>query len=269
MKTILISLTLLLAVSSLFAENEDRKPRVTVTLADGSTREYKLDWIDEGKVVVFERDTLKAVTFKRKEVASLAFGEDQSGKFKVGEEGLVMSDGAVVKGHPTSMDIDTYWIVPQGSSKQEKIPRDKVVFIQLEKRMETGKGAGGSKDVSTSIALVPSTQWADTGVAVEQGQRIWFTVSDQQVFGCGPDAPRVNADGKDPLVRDTRRPLPDVKQCALIAKIGQDGTPFRVGLNLTPFVADRKGKVFVEVNDYDFRDNVGRLDVYIKTGEAQ
>ena len=262
MKTFLCSVVILLISGSLFAAKEDVKPHVWVTLTDGKTKEYKLDWIDENKVVVFERDTLAAVTFKRKEVSSISFGEDKSGKFRTGEEGFVMNDGALVLGHPTSMDIDTYWIVPKGSSKEEKIKRDKVVFIQFEK--PAGPGVRG---IATSIALVTATRWEDTGVDVVQGQKIWFTVSGQEMFSCGPDAPRINADGKDPFVPDARRPLPDAKECALIAKIGKEGTPFRVGLNVTPFTADRNGRLYIEVNDYAFDDNLGKLNVYIKTGD--
>ena len=261
MKTFLCSVAVLLIAGTLLAAKEEVKPHVWVTLTDGKMKEYKLDWIDENKVVVFERDTLAAVTFKRKEVASISFGEDKSGRFRAGEEGFVLNDGSLVMGHPTSMDVDTYWIVPKGR-KEEKIPRDKVVFIQFEK--PAGPGVRG---MATSLSLVTAYRWVDTEVDVVQGQKIWFTVSGQELFSCGPDAPRINADGKDPFVRDPRRPLPDAKQCALIAKIGKEGTPFRVGLNVTPFTADQNGRLYIEVNDYDFDDNLGKLNVYIKTGD--
>lgn len=268
MKTLFSIFAVFIAVAA-FAANEDAKPRITLTLANGKSMDYKLDWIDENKIVVFEHGTLAAVTYKRKEVASISFGEDKSGRFRAGEEGFVLNDGSLLLGHPTSMDIDTYWIVPRGSRKEEKIERGKVVFIQLEKPAAggPGDGSGEAQGVEKSLTLVVATQWEDTGVDVVEGQKIWFTVSGQEMFSCGADAPRVNADGKDPLVRDPRRPLPDVKHCALIAKIGKGGAPFRVGLNQTPFSADGKGRIYVEVNDFDFNDNLGKVGVYIKTGD--
>lgn len=253
-----------------FADNPDAKPRVTVTMRDGKAKDYKLDWIDEKKIVVFERTTLDAVTFQRNDVASISFGEDFSGKFRAGEEGFVLKNHTVMKGRPTSMDKDTYWMVPEGSHKEARIQRDDVLFIQFEKQATGGASSntsGSAQGVSTSLVLVSSTEWEDTGVDVVGGQKIWFTISGQEMYSCGPDAPRVNADGKDPLVRDNRRPIADSKFCALIGRIGKNGRPFRIGLNLTPFTADAPGRLFVEVNDYDFRDNVGKLSVYIKTGD--
>jgi len=121
-----LSLALILMISCVaFAQKEpDIKLRVTVTMTDGSSREYKLDWIDENKIVVFERGTLDAVELKRSDVFSLAFGEDHTRKFQPGEEGFVLVNGSVVKGHPTGMDTGTFWIVPAGSQKEERIERE-------------------------------------------------------------------------------------------------------------------------------------------------
>jgi hypothetical protein len=271
----LLSLAIILQFLSpdAYAQKEpDIKLRVTVTRIDGTSREYKLDWIDEQKIVVFERGTLEAVEMKRSEVSSLAFGEDHSRKFQPGEEGFVLQDGKMLRGHPTGMDTSTFWIVPEGSRKEERIEREKVAFIQFEKRASDKPVTGGIKPVvqgdSTELVLVAANAWEDTGLDVTAGQQIWFTVSDLETYSCGPEAPRVNADGKDPLVRDPRRPLPDVKHCALIARVGK-GTQFRVGLSRTPFSAPQKGRLFVGLNDFDFQDNLGRLSVYIKTGTVK
>jgi hypothetical protein len=264
MKTFLCSMVILLTAASLVAAREAVKPRITLTLTDGKSSDYKLDSFDEKKVVVVRRDTLASVKFKRKEVSSISFGEDKSARFQVGEEGLVLDDDTLLRGHPKGMDIDTYWIVPEGSHKKEKIGKERVAFIQFK------KPAGvATRGMSTGLRLFTADGWKDTGVDVGQGQKFWFTVSSEETFPCGrgPDATQVNADGKDPFVPDPRRPLPDVKQCALIAKIGKEGPPFRVGLSVTAFTADQEGRLYIEVNDYDFEDNQGKLNVYIKTGD--
>ena len=249
------------------AENADVKLRVTVTMVDGTSEEYKLDWIDEKKIVVFERGTLKAREFQRSNVASLAFGEDFASKFRAGEEGFVLKNKDVLRGHPTGMDTTTFWIIPQDSKKEERIDREEVLFIQFESRPGTGSSAPKPVEgVSSELVLVVANAWEDAGVDVVEGQKIWFTISDLESYSCGPDAPRVTADGKDPFVRDNRRPMPDEKFCALIARIGK-GQPFRVGLTRSPFTADQKGRIFLSVNDYNYNDNVGRLSVYIKTGD--
>ena len=41
---------------SAFAANPDAKLRVHLTLRDGSSEDYKLDWVDEQKIVVFEKE---------------------------------------------------------------------------------------------------------------------------------------------------------------------------------------------------------------------
>ena len=255
-----------LASVLVYAENTDVKLRVTVTLTNGTTEEYKLDWIDENKIVVFERGTLEPREFRRNDVLSLGFGDDFGNKFREGEEGFVLKDKSVLYGHPTGMDTTTFWIIPRNSKKEEKIAREEVLYIQFTKSAQKSASPKPVAGESGELVLVVANGWEDSEVDVAEGQQIWFTISDLESYSCGPEAPRVNANGKEPFERDSRRPMPDVNHCALIAKIGK-GQPFRVGLTRTPFTASQNGRIFLTVNDYNYNDNVGRLSVYIKTGD--
>lgn len=131
-----------------------------------------------------------------------------------------------------------------------------------------GQNAPG-QGVSRGLVFEASNRWKDTGVNVEKGQKFWFTISSLEMYSCTEGGPRVNADGEDPFTPDPKRRLPEVKHCALIAKIGKEGDAFPVGLTSKPFTADHRGRLYIEVNDNTFRDNTGRLQVYIKTGDTQ
>lgn len=130
-----------------------------------------------------------------------------------------------------------------------------------------GSQTAGRGGVTRSLVFEASERWKDTGVSVEQGQQFWFTISALEMYSCSESGPRVNVEGEDPFTPDPKRRLPDVKNCALLAKIGKEGEAFPVGLSPKPFTADGRGRIYIEVNDNTFRDNTGRLQVYIKTGD--
>jgi len=73
----------------------------------------------------------------------------------------------------------------------------------------------------------------------------------------------VNADGVDPFAADRGRPIPDLKACTLIGKIG-NGEMFKIGLNQTPIVGKQSGKLVLGVNDSNFGDNAGQFEAGIR-----
>jgi hypothetical protein len=265
MKSQFVVIAFLLVPLLAAAERErDVKYPVAVRLKDGRTQSLKLDWIDDNKVVGFTHGDLRPVTNVRNQVASISFDGDQSDKFTRGQEGLITRKGYIVIGHVTMTGANTISVKPQEGRSQE-FAESEVAFINLGEVEHKGQ-----HPAEGLMAVVPATeQWTDTRIDVRKGQRIWFTVSPRDLVSCSPQLQDVNADGADPFFSDSRRPLPDIKACALIAKTGGQGKPFRVGLNSTPFTADEDGRIYLGLNDYDFRDNSGRLTVYIRLGEGQ
>jgi hypothetical protein len=59
------------------------------------------------------------------------------------------------------------------------------------------------------------------------------------------------------------KPIPNQPTGALIARIGKNGPPFYVGNDQAPFHMSKKGRLFVGINDFDFKDNTGSFQVTI------
>jgi hypothetical protein len=267
MKRLVFLSVLMLIPYFLGAADQDfaRKPRVTVVLKDGSTVDFKFDAITDTEVIGLDRTTLKQIKLPRNRVVSIQFGEPKSGQMRPGEEGLVLSDGTVIHGHIVGVDKDQNFLIRRSpNAEPEAVPWAKVTLVHL--------GNPTSPVIAPPTqgkrVVVSSTdQWADTGIDVKAGDRIWITAPENGYISCGAGAGSVNPDGANPFVRDPNRPLPDVKACALIGRIGQ-GAPFKIGLNRTPILAQESGNLRLGINDYDFRDNSGEWIVYVKTEES-
>jgi len=267
MKRMLLMLIAFLIALPLAAFDPE-KPKVTITLKDGSTKEGRLDWIDENKVTVFEREAsgLDAVEIRRNNVVSISFNGNQSGKFKVGEEGIVLQNGNVIKGHISGLDATNYSFRATSSKKVEKLERSKVAFIQFTKPAQSVPAPGpGPKPSSLKVVVSGRQPWTGTPLEVKEGDRLWFETSDDNFIECGAQGGRSNPDGSDPLFRDDRRPIPTEKACVLLGKVGN--SVFRIGLNRTSFTMKASGKFFLGINDFDFRDNNGDFAVIIRTSE--
>jgi hypothetical protein len=105
--------------------------------------------------------------------------------------------------------------------------------------------------------------WQDSGVFLEAGQRVTITASGTW----GDAAGMTDVNGRASQVLFGRRneiALPSAPVMLLIAKIGPQGTPFRVGLR-TEHVAQRGGNLFMMANDrFDtLHDNQGTLRVAV------
>lgn len=262
MNRILLLIVLILIPCLLSAAEDpiDRKPLVTVKLKDSSTLEFKFDTITDKEVIGLDRTTLKPIRLPRSKVLSINFQSEQTPKLRVGVEGVVLTDGTVVKGRIVAIDEDTITLRPPGNAKDEVVERSKVAIIEL----STTPAAGHTQPPGTGKQIiVPANQpWTDTGIDVKEGDRIWVIVPENAFIACGPQAPQTNADGVNPLVPDTNRPLPDVKACALIGRVGNDLT--RIGLIRTPIVAQNDGRLYLGINDHQFNDNSGQWIVTVK-----
>jgi hypothetical protein len=128
---------------------------------------------------------------------------------------------------------------------------------------------------------LPSTNgiWRYAGIMLEEGDvftisasgavNIWPNCEETKAeqgfpdFNCadatlGPNGTTVFGPAEDGY------PVPGANVGALVAKIGSNGTPFLVGTGGT-FVADRRGRLLVAINDTDFwsRDDVGVFSVVV------
>jgi hypothetical protein len=103
-------------------------------------------------------------------------------------------------------------------------------------------------------------QWTDTGVAVRNGQTIYFEASGKIRWGKDrQDGP----EGENNSPRNPSRPIPGRPAAALIGRVGDDA-PFFVGSDTQGIRVRGSGTLFLGVNDETLDDNSGsfRVTVY-------
>lgn len=110
------------------------------------------------------------------------------------------------------------------------------------------------------IVLAGEEKWLDTGINLKEGQEILFTVSGSIFIDKNT---MVYQNGEIDVVWNKRKSLPNQPTGALIAKVGEEGYPFYVGNEKTPFLIRETGRLFVGVNDYNFADNSGKFTITV------
>jgi hypothetical protein len=125
----------------------------------------------------------------------------------------------------------------------------------------SGEGQGSADQVRVTVSAVEP--WQDTGLYIEAGQAITILASGTW----GDPAGSTNAGGRTSQVLEGRRneiAVPGAPVMMLVARIGPQGTPFRVGLR-TEYVSPRAGNLFLMANDrFDMlSDNQGTMRVTV------
>ena len=110
------------------------------------------------------------------------------------------------------------------------------------------------------IILKADQNWVDTGINVKIGQNILFSTSGSIYID---KETRIFQNGELNLTRNKNKPLPTQPTGAIIARIGKKGLPFYVGNDKLPFTTNKKGRLYVGINDYNFEDNSGQFNVTI------
>ncbi len=182
---------------------------------------------------------------------------------------LFSRDRSVIKGRITGMDFSNkdmpQLMVETKSKKTEALQLSQISFVQFDKPFPEVQPPPGAVRVT-----VPAyQQWTDTSVEVKKGYRMLFSVSPDNIVTCGPNSIDSNADGANPFWYGGSRPIPDVKECTLIGRVGHKGTPFKIGLNTTPNLVQEDGRLQLGINDHDFRDNSGEFLVFIKVESSE
>jgi hypothetical protein len=144
----------------------------------------------------------------------------------------------------------------------------------------------GTPAATGNTVRVDATQpWTDTGLTVNQGDRLSFIASGQIQVGpsrrdtATPDGSTLDQQGADTgrnrrggggggNRRDTQGyPYPGVAPGALLGRIG-NSAPFEIGTQTQPLVMPASGRLMLGVNDNDFSDNSGTFTVTV-TGARQ
>jgi hypothetical protein len=121
------------------------------------------------------------------------------------------------------------------------------------KRLRKGK--------RTKKIVLPATEkWLDTGIKLNIGQEILFTVSGSIHID---EKNMVYQNGESQLNWNNKKPMANQPTGAVIGRIGKRGKPFYIGDDKAPFQVSGKGQLFIGINDFKFSDNSGQFTVTI------
>ncbi len=113
---------------------------------------------------------------------------------------------------------------------------------------------------SRHISVAANRAWTDTGITVNAGDRVQFQASGEIMFGRTEGA-NATPDG-NPTMRGNY-PDPSVPIGALIGKVG-NSAPFAIGMQTQPLGMPASGRLYLGVNDSDYRDNSGAFTVVVR-----
>ena len=123
-----------------------------------------------------------------------------------------------------------------------------------------GNATPGAVATSGTTIRVPGNQaWTDTGITVNQGDKVTFQASGEITYGRSPGQTATPDGGAD---RRGNYPLPSVPVGALIGRIG-NGTPFGIGTQTQPLPMPASGRLMLGVNDNELADNGGFYTVVV------
>ena len=101
------------------------------------------------------------------------------------------------------------------------------MFNNERERGPVASTAGTSGTLAgTTVNVAANRQWTDTGITVNQGDRVMFQASGEINYGRTPGQTATPDGGAD---RRPNYPDPSVPVGALIGKIGNNGKPFAIG----------------------------------------
>lgn len=121
-----------------------------------------------------------------------------------------------------------------------------------------GFGRGRANDQpSLTIRVEANRPWTDTGLIVQPGERITFSTTGTIEYGRGMNT---GPDGDKNMPARAGYPVRVMPVGGFIARIG-NGAPFAIGSTGSPVTMPAGGRLFLGVNDDDYRDNTGGYDV--------
>ncbi len=103
-------------------------------------------------------------------------------------------------------------------------------------------------------------EWTDTRINLKDGQNFLFSISGSIMIS---KEHKVYHYGELNVKWNKNKQLPTQPTGAVIAKIGDGGSPFYVGNNKAPFKCIKKGRLYIGINDANFDDNEGEFLVTI------
>ena len=124
-----------------------------------------------------------------------------------------------------------------------------------------GVGTGTSGTLAgTTINVPANVAWTDTGITVNAGDKVMFQASGSINYGQSAGQSATPDGGPE---RRSNYPDPSAPVGALIAKVGNNGTPFGIGSQRQALGMPASGRLFLGVNDNERGDNSGAFTVIV------
>jgi hypothetical protein len=219
-------------------------------------------------------DNGKEMTFPVEQVAVIDFVGGRPSTSELAQLGtghlLVMRDGTTQAGRFINMiGGDTLvWENQSGQRQQYAIHDVSRVYLNPQSARTAFRYSGpsavagttGTAALGITVRVDAKQAWTDTGLTVNQGDRVAFQASGQIQFGQfgGQTA---TPDG-NPLERRATYPDPSVPVGALLGRIG-NSAPFAIGMQTQPLVMPASGRLMLGVNDNELGDNSGFFTVIV------
>jgi len=123
-----------------------------------------------------------------------------------------------------------------------------------------GNATPGAVATSGTTITVPANRaWTDTGITVNQGDKVVFQASGEITYGRSPGQTATPDGGAD---RRPNYPLPSVPVGALLGRVG-NSAPFGIGTQTQPLPMPASGRLMLGVNDNELADNGGAYTVVV------
>jgi len=117
----------------------------------------------------------------------------------------------------------------------------------------------GTSGTAMTIRVPANQAWTDTGLTVNQGDRVSFQASGEITYGRSPGQTATPDGGAE---RRANYPDPTVPVGALIGKVG-NSAPFGIGTQGQPLGMPASGRLMIGVNDNELADNGGFFTVVV------
>lgn len=123
-----------------------------------------------------------------------------------------------------------------------------------------GNATPGAVATSGTTINVPANRaWTDTGITVNQGDKVVFQASGTITYGRSPGQTATPDGGED---RRAQYPAPSLPVGALLGRVG-NGAPFGIGTQTQPLPMPASGRLMLGVNDNELTDNGGAYTVIV------
>jgi len=220
------------------------------------------------------QDGAKDLTFPMDQVAVIDFEGGRPNQAELAQlpadssQVLVMRNGTTQQGRFINMIGGDTLVWDNQTGQRQQIPLRDVGRVYLNPQSARtafnyrDRGAvatAGQLPNGTSIRVDARQAWTDTGLTVNQGDRVSFQASGQIMYSPNP-AHTATPDGS--AERGANYPDPTVPVGALLGKIGNN-KPFGIGSQTQPLVMPASGRLMLGVNDTEVGDNSGFFTVVV------